>query len=44
LLELGFSPQRLSAAGYGEFYPISKGETTLDLQQNRRIELKLTSR
>jgi len=44
LLDLGFSPQRLSAAGYGEFYPISEGETALDLQQNRRIELKLTSR
>ena len=44
LLELGFNPQRLSAAGYGEFYPISKGETVLDFQQNRRIELKLTSR
>ena len=44
LLELGFDPQRLSAAGYGEFYPISEGETLLDFQQNRRIELKLTSR
>ena len=44
LLELGFNPQRLSAAGYGEFYPISKGDTVIDLQQNRRIELKLTSR
>ena len=44
LLELGFAPQRLSAAGYGEFYPISIGETQIDFQQNRRIELKLTSR
>ena len=44
LLELGFNPQHLSAAGYGEFYPISEGETVIDLQQNRRIELKLTSR
>jgi chemotaxis protein MotB len=44
LLELGFNPQHLSAAGYGEFYPISKGESAKDLQQNRRIELKLTSR
>ena len=44
LLELGFHPQHLSAAGYGEFYPISEGETVIDLQQNRRIELKLTSR
>ncbi len=44
LLELGFNPQHLSAAGYGEFYPISDGESAKDLQQNRRIELKLTSR
>ena len=44
LLELGFKPKRLSAAGYGEFFPISSGETVLDFQQNRRIELKLTSR
>ncbi|MBD1147461.1 OmpA family protein [Pelagibacterales bacterium SAG-MED31] len=44
LLEIGFSPTRLAAAGYGEFYPISDGETKEDYQQNRRIELKLTSR
>ena len=44
LLEIGFSPKRLAATGYGEFYPISDGETKEDYQQNRRIELKLTSR
>ena len=44
LLNIGFAPNRLSAAGYGEFYPITNGETFNDLQQNRRIELKLTSR
>lgn len=44
LLELGFSPNRLSAAGYGEFYPIAEGNSDEDLQQNRRIELKLTAR
>ncbi len=44
LLDLGFPPNRLASAGYGEFYPISEGETERDLQQNRRIELKLTSR
>ena len=44
LLELVFHPNRLSAAGYGDFYPISDGETKESLQQNRRIELKLTSR
>ena len=44
LLDLGFPPNRLASAGYGEFFPISDGETESDLQQNRRIELKLTSR
>ena len=44
LLDLGFAPHRLSAAGYGEFYPLSDGDSNEDLQQNRRIELKLTSR
>ncbi|MDB0003326.1 OmpA family protein [Alphaproteobacteria bacterium] len=44
LLDIGFPPKRLAAAGYGEFYPISEGETKEDYQQNRRIELKLTSR
>ena len=44
LLEIGFAPKRLAAAGYGEFYPISDGESKEDYQQNRRIELKLTSR
>jgi len=44
LLELGFEPNRLSAAGYGEFYPLNSGETEKDYQENRRIELKLTSR
>ena len=44
LIDLGFDPNRLSAAGYGEFYPISEGDTDQIYQQNRRIELKLTSR
>ena len=44
LLELGFKPSRLATAGYGEFQPISEGNTYADYQQNRRIELKLTSR
>ena len=44
LIEAGFKPNQLAAAGYGESYPISQGETQEDLRQNRRIELKLTSR
>ena len=44
LLDIGFPPNRLSATGYGEFYPIAEGDKPEILQQNRRIELKLTSR
>ena len=44
LLKIGFLPRRLSAAGYAEFYPIALDNSTKSLQQNRRIELKLTSR
>ena len=44
LLEAGFGSNRLAAAGYGESFPISDGNTEADLRQNRRIELKLTSR
>ena len=40
----GVPPQRLSAAGYGEFQPVSIGDTASDRQKNRRIELKLTQR
>ena len=44
LLKIGFSPRRLSAAGYAEFYPIALGNSKESFQENRRIELKLTSR
>ncbi|PPR47723.1 MAG: hypothetical protein CFH19_00333 [Alphaproteobacteria bacterium MarineAlpha5_Bin9] len=44
LLELGFEPRKLSAAGYGEFYPLSDEENNNAYKQNRRIELRLTSR
>ncbi|MEC8743111.1 MAG: OmpA family protein [Pseudomonadota bacterium] len=44
MIEQGVPPQRLSAAGYGEFQPVSEGDTELDRQKNRRIELKLTQR
>ncbi|MEL6422081.1 MAG: peptidoglycan -binding protein [Pseudomonadota bacterium] len=40
----GVLPQRLVAAGYGEFRPIDDGNSRLALQRNRRIELKLTTR
>jgi chemotaxis protein MotB len=40
----GVSPNRLVAAGFGEFQPIDAGEGDAALRQNRRIELKLTER
>jgi chemotaxis protein MotB len=44
LVSKGVSPQRLVAAGFGEFQPLAAGETPEDLAQNRRIEFKLTER
>ena len=44
LVGKGVSPNRLAAAGFGEFQPIAPGNTDADLRRNRRIELKLTER
>lgn len=44
LVTRGVRPERLVAAGYGEFQPLEKGETPEVLRRNRRIELKLTDR
>jgi len=38
----GVSPQRLAAAGFGEYQPLEAGTTTDVYARNRRIELKLT--
>jgi chemotaxis protein MotB len=40
----GVSPQRLVAAGFGEFQPIDPDRTEEAFSRNRRIELKLTER
>jgi chemotaxis protein MotB len=40
----GVSPQRLVAAGFGEFQPIDTGTTEEAYRRNRRIEFKLTER
>jgi len=42
--DLGFPPQRMAATGFGEYRPVALGDSPLALQQNRRIELKLTER
>lgn len=41
---LGFPAERLSANGYGEFQPVNPENTPAARAQNRRIELKLTTR
>ena len=40
----GLPPQRLVAAGFGEFQPIDPATTDEAYSRNRRIELKLTER
>ena len=44
LVGKGVSPQRLVAAGFGEFQPIDAGVTDDSYRRNRRIEFKLTER
>jgi chemotaxis protein MotB len=44
LISKGVSPQRLVAAGFGEFQPIDPGDNDDAYRKNRRIELKLTER
>ena len=44
LVSKGVSPQRLVAAGFGEFQPIDPGDIEEAYSRNRRIELKLTER
>lgn len=41
---LGFPPNRLAAAGFGEYQPVATGDSAEARAQNRRIELKLTER
>ena len=44
LIAKGMPPQRLVAAGFGEFQPIDPGTDEGAYSRNRRIELKLTER
>jgi chemotaxis protein MotB len=44
LISKGISPQRLVAAGFGEFQPLDPDRTEDAFRRNRRIELKLTER
>lgn len=44
LISRGLKPDRLVAAGFGEFQPLDPGTTEEAYSRNRRIELKLTER
>src|SRR6516225_9104846 len=44
LITKGVSPQRLVAAGFGEFQPLDPDRTEEAYRRNRRLELKLTER
>ena len=40
----GLPPNRLAAAGYGEFQPLDRADSDEARRRNRRIEMKLTQR
>ena len=44
LVSQGVPAARLAATGYGEFQPLTNGDTVEDRRLNRRIELKITQR
>jgi chemotaxis protein MotB len=44
LIDLGIPPDRLAAAGYGEYQPIDNRDDEIGWRRNRRIEFKLTNR
>ena len=44
LISKGVEPDRLAAAGFGEFQPLDQGTDDESRARNRRIELKLTER
>jgi chemotaxis protein MotB len=44
LISKDVPPERLAAAGFGEFQPIDPGDSDDAYSKNRRIELKLTER
>lgn len=44
LISQGIPPERLAAAGFGEYQPLESGNSADALARNRRIEMKLDSR
>lgn len=41
IAQFGIAPNRLSASGYGEYYPIASNDTPEGRAQNRRVDLVL---
>ena len=39
IVKYGFSPDRLSAAGYAEYHPVASNKTAEGRQQNRRVDI-----
>ena len=44
LIEQGIVPERLVAAGFGEYQPLDSRDDEIAYRRNRRIEIKLTQR
>lgn len=44
LISQGINPHRLAAAGFGEYQPLTPGNTPETFARNRRIEIKLDQR
>lgn len=41
IAQFGITPNRLSASGYGEYYPIASNDTSAGRAENRRVDLVL---
>lgn len=44
LIEEGIPPNRVAAAGFGQFHPLDENNDEIAFRRNRRIEMKLTER
>lgn len=44
MLKYGFAPERLSAAGYAEYHPVSGNDTPDSRAQNRRVDLVIVGK
>ena len=44
LVSQGLPPERLMAAGFGEYQPLINEKNETAFKKNRRIEIKLTNR